>query len=112
MGARTELIRVTVHAPGDEEQRDKLPVWVIAGPLAQVRGIAWLEREKLGAWLVRPGRGICEGDIGQAVFEAVGRYRVRRKQGGVDMIEDEGVETLERDIHCGRRRGGDRKSVV
>ena len=65
----------------------------------------WLERDELGGRLIRPGRGVCEGGIGQVVFEAEGRCWVRRKQGGVDIVEDKGVETLERDIHAWRRRG-------
>lgn len=31
---------------------------------------------------------------------------MRREQGSVDVVEDEGVETLERDIHCGGEVGG------
>ena len=82
-----------------------MAVWVISRPLAQVRGVSRLEGEELAGGRVGPGRGIGEGEIGQAIIQATVR-RVRREQGGIDMIENESVETLERDVHGGRLVGG------
>jgi hypothetical protein len=93
-----------LYAPGNEEQRDELPVWVIPRPLAQVRGIPRLEGEKLAGRLVGPGRGVCEGGIGQAAMEAV-RRGLRGEQGSIDVVEEKGVEALEWDIHCAGRKG-------
>ena len=91
-----------------------MAVWVISRPLAQVRGVSRLEGEELAGGRVGPGRGIGEGEIGQAIIQATVR-RVRREQGGIDMIENESVETLERDVHSGRlleERGSFRRDRI
>ena len=94
-----------MYQPGDKEQRDELSVRVIARPLAQVRGVSRLEGYELAGGRITPGRGVGKRGIGQAILQAVGCW-VRREQGCVDVIEDEGVETLERDIHYGGQVDG------
>lgn len=89
-----------MYSPGDDEQRQELPVDIISGPLAQVCGVIGFEGDELAGGLVGPGRGVREGGIGEAIVEAVGGM-LRREKRGIDVIEDVGVETLERDIHCG-----------
>jgi hypothetical protein len=94
-----------MYGPCYEEQRKQLPVWVVPGQLAHVRDFSRSKGEELAGGLVRPGGGIGEGDVGEAIFQAVAvGGGLCWENGGIEVIEDEGVETLQWDIHGGGAR--------
>lgn len=94
------------HEPGDCEEREELSPDVVAGPGTHVCRCAGSEVEVCTRGLVDPGR--CDGVESLVLQAAAGEVKGCRAGGEevcVGIVEGEGVDDLENDVHgcCGSR---------